>query len=104
MPKNPELPTLTDQPPFRDSSTAQFVYFDFAPAFGVLAGAIQIELASRVLVPREDGGVEVHVLATGHLRCSPAAAGHLREAINKSLDMIAKAQEQTQQIAANKLN
>ena len=104
MPKKPELPALAETPPFRDSGTAPFIYFEAAPTYGTLAGAIQIELASRVLVPREDGGVDTHFLATGRLRCSPAAAGFLRDAITKSLELLVQAQEQAQQAAAKKLN
>jgi hypothetical protein len=61
------------------------VYFEFAPAFGVFAGAIQIELASRILTPRPGGAVDIEFVTSGRLRCSPAAAAHLRDAINKSL-------------------
>ncbi len=58
---------------FRDSGTAPIVYFDAVSAHGVLNGAIQIELVSRILVPLADGGVRLEFLTSGRLRCSPAA-------------------------------
>ena len=72
----------------RDSDTAPFIYFDTAGAYGVTAGAVQIELVARILVPLGDGGVSVEVLTTGRLRCTPAAARHLQESIQKVLDML----------------
>jgi hypothetical protein len=50
-------------------------------------GSIQIELASRILIPRSDGGVEIKFATSGRLRCSPAAAVALRDAINAVLKM-----------------
>jgi hypothetical protein len=90
-------------PPYVDDGKAEFVYFDIAPTFGVFAGAIQIELASRVLIPLPDGGVDIKFLATARLRCSPAAAGNLRDAINAALKMLEQPQPE-QVAAANKLN
>lgn len=88
-----ERPALTDRPPFRENSAAAFIYFDAVPTFGVLSGAIQIELTCRVLEPNDRGGVDVHFLSTGHLRCTPAAAVQLRDALNKTLEMISQPQE-----------
>jgi hypothetical protein len=79
---------------FRDSDTAPIVYFDASATFGVLAGVIQIELVSRVLVPLAGGGVKMEFLTTGRLRCSPAAAKRLRDAITKSLDMTTQEQQE----------
>jgi hypothetical protein len=90
-------------PPYVDGGTAEFIYFDFAPAFGVLAGAVQIELAARTLVPVPDGGVDVRILPTARLRCSPTAAGHLRDALNGALQQLEELQQE--QIATgSKLN
>jgi hypothetical protein len=75
-------------PNYEDPRTAPIIYFDMAPSFGTLAGAVQIELASRILIPTATDGVLVKFIATGRLRCSPAAARHLREAIDRSLEMI----------------
>jgi hypothetical protein len=88
-------------PPYEDSSAAPFVYFDIVPTHGVMNGAIQIELASRVLTPA-DGLVAIKFLATGRLRCSPAAAKQLRDAIDVSLKMLELPQEV--QTAASSLN
>jgi len=33
---------------YENVDTAPFVYFDIAPAHGIMGGAIQIELASRI--------------------------------------------------------
>lgn len=64
-------------------------------------GAIQIEMASRVLVPK-DGAVAIKFMGTCHLRCSPTAAGYLRDALIAALQMLEKPQDSP--TAANKLN
>ncbi|MBI1620369.1 hypothetical protein [Aquamicrobium zhengzhouense] len=68
---------------------APVVYFDETPVFGVLNGAIQIELAAHILHP-SGSGVESRLTATAHLRCSPAAALQLYDAIRKTLEMVSK--------------
>jgi hypothetical protein len=86
---NPADPTMTTSPPpYEDRGSAPFIYTDGSAAFGVMNGAIQIELASRVLIPRMDGGLDVKFVTTGHLRCSPAAAKLIREAIDGALKML----------------
>jgi hypothetical protein len=75
-------------PNYEDPRNATIVYFDLAPTFGVLAGAIQIELATRILIPTADGGAHAKIIATARLRCSPTAARSLRAAIDRSLEMI----------------
>jgi hypothetical protein len=65
---------------YDDVSTAPYVYFDKVGAHGVMNGAVQMELASRILVPLSDGGVEIRFATSGRLRCSPAAAAQLRDA------------------------
>lgn len=64
-----------------------FVYFDGVSAFGHLNGAIQIELVANALDTAEDGTVEVRRVTTAHIRCSPAAAADLAQAIGKALEM-----------------
>ena len=82
-------------PPFVNVATAPFVYFDSAPAFGVLGGAIEIELTARVLIPDFTGApVKAEIVPTARLRCSPMAAMALAEAVNKSLEMLKQMQEQ----------
>jgi hypothetical protein len=99
-----ETPGAPDAPvpPYEDSSTAPFVYFDLVPTHGIMNGAIQIELAARVLLPKDGGGVLVKFVACGRLRCSPVAAGHLRDAIVGALKMLEQPQEGP--TAASKLN
>jgi hypothetical protein len=79
---------------FRDSTTAPFVYFDVAATHGVVNGAVQIELVSRILVPLEDGGVQMEFLTTGRLRCSPVAAKGLQDSIQKALEMLSLPQQE----------
>jgi hypothetical protein len=79
-------------PSYSESDAAPFVYFDMVATYGVLHGVIQIELVSRVLT-NDDGAVKVSFLTTGRLRCSPTAAGHLRDAITKALEMLSQSPE-----------
>jgi hypothetical protein len=60
-------------PAFDNRNDVPTVYFDMAPAHGVMAGAVQIELAARVLIPHADDSVEVRFVTCGRLRCSPSA-------------------------------
>jgi hypothetical protein len=86
-------PVHPQSPTFKHPDSVPFIYFDIAPNFGVLAGAVEIELAARTLIPAPDGKTLVQFVGTGHLRCSPAAAAHLREALNKALEMLEHPQE-----------
>ena len=65
-----------------------FVYFDGVSAFGENNGAIQIELIANVLDAGENAAVGIRQVTTAHLRCSPAAAAGLAQAIAKALDMV----------------
>ena len=71
-----------------DRPDAPIVYFDIAPAHGVMAGAIEIELAARTLNPLSDGSVEVRFVTTARLRCSQAGGLHLRNALEAALKML----------------
>lgn len=71
-----------------DINTAPIVHFDIAPAHGIMAGMVQIELASRTLNPKPDGSVDVVFVTSGRLRCSHAAAIHLRNALDAALAML----------------
>ena len=68
-----------------------FIYFDRAPTFGILNGAVQIEVAADVLYPIPKG-VDVRTTLTAHLRCSPAGAMALMDAIKGALDMLQQPQ------------
>ena len=88
---------MTDSPAlpkYRNTDSAPIVYFDIVGANGIMNGAIQIELASRVLTPVGATGVEIEFHASGRIRCSPAAATLLRDAIDQSLEMLKQSSEQ----------
>jgi hypothetical protein len=89
-------------PPYKNLDTSPFIYFDVVPTFGVLNGAIQIELAARILIPGEGQDVHAEFVSVGRLRCSPTAAEHLRTAVQKSLEMLN--QPQAPLATATKLN
>jgi hypothetical protein len=55
-------------------------------------GAIEIELATRILVPKPDGATDVKFLSSGRLRCSPSAATNLRNALDAALKMLEQPQ------------
>lgn len=78
-------------PPYRNVDHAPFIYFDVVPSFGVMHGTVQIELAARTLSPAGKD-VDIEIVACGRLRCSPTAAQALRDAIDKSLKMLAQPQ------------
>jgi hypothetical protein len=95
--------TPTDPPVFKCPDNVPIVYLDGIAAFGVMNGAVQIELATRRLIPQPQGGVAVEFFCSGHLRCSPAAADQLRNAIGKAMDMLQQPQ-QGPAVASNRLN
>jgi hypothetical protein len=80
--------------PMRSGEAAPFVYFDSAPAFGVMSGMIEVELTARALVPDFSGGpVSAEIVPTARLRCSPVAAAQLIDALNKALELSKRLQE-----------
>ncbi len=85
--------TADGTPPYRNQDGTPFVYFDVAAAFGVWAGAIEIELAARILTPVPDGSAASEFVSTARLRCSPAAAEHLKSAIEQALQMLQEPQK-----------
>jgi hypothetical protein len=87
---------------YENVDTAPIVYFDIAPAHGVIGGAVQIELAVRILNAVSDGGVETKFITSGRLRCSPTAALNLRNAIDAALKMLEQPQQSP--VAAAKMN
>jgi len=91
----PNAPAVT--PPYEDSHSAPFVYFDIVAAHGTMNGAIQIELASRILVPDPRGRVEIRFRSTGHIRCTPIAAAQLRDSLAAAIKMLEQPQQQSAQ-------
>jgi len=91
------------KPPFRNTDTAPFVYFDGVATYGVMNGMIHLELVSRVLSPSIGTPVITEFVSTGRLRCGPAALAQLRESIDKVLEML-KQPERTPVAAAATLN
>lgn len=83
-------------------SGAPFVYFDMAPLFGTMNGAIQVELVSRIIHRADGTDTRIEFATTGHLRCSPAAAADLIDALTKALKMLETASAPMAQ--ADKLN
>lgn len=71
-----------------ESSRPLFIYFDAVNAYGVLNGAIQIELVANVLRAEATGRVEGVKADAGHIRCSPAAAADLLLALQSALKML----------------
>ncbi|WP_420133133.1 hypothetical protein [Rhodopseudomonas sp.] len=98
---NPDDKT-TDTINYVDRIDAPHLYFDIAPAHGVMANNVEIELAARTLNPQPDGSVEVKFITTARLRCSQAGALHLRNALDAVLKMFEASQQGHS--AAAKLN
>lgn len=98
----PDASIPASPPAYRDSDSAPFIVFDVAGAFGVMAGAIQVELGGRTLRPIPDGDVTVEFITTAHLRCSPAAAMNLRDALDNALKMLQQPPDTSS--TASKLN
>ena len=103
---------MTDQPNpkpgdlvYEDTgAAAPLVYFDIVGAYGTMNGSIEIELATRILVPKPDGSTEVKFISSGRLRCTQNAATNLRNALDSALKMLEQPQANAAAIAAGKLN
>ena len=87
-------PTSAPAPLLKNAAAAPFVYFDNVPVYGCFAGHLELELCARLLMPKPDGTVAADMACVAHLRCSPAAASQLIDALTKALDMLSKQQEQ----------
>ena len=103
---------MTDQPIakpgdiiYEDTgANAPLVYFDIVGAYGTMNGSIEIELATRILVPKSDGSTDVKFISSGRLRCTQNAAVNLRNGLDAALKMLEQPQASTASIAAGKLN
>jgi hypothetical protein len=78
---------IGSKPQYADSSDAPTIFFDCIARYGVMDGVIQIEIAGSVMVPRQDGGVDIKFVPTGRLRCSAEAARALRQSLDIALSM-----------------
>jgi hypothetical protein len=67
------------------NTDAPFIFFDEAPALGNGDGIVRITLTARRSIPIEDGKTRTEPVVVGYLRCSFAAAAHLRSAIDQVL-------------------
>jgi hypothetical protein len=85
MTGDPKTSVITIAP--GSSEQAPFIFFDGVAAFGVTHGVIQFELGANIIVP-VGTDTRTDVLITAHLRCSPAAAMGLRQAIDKVLQVV----------------
>jgi len=102
-----DQPTKPPAPPlvYEDTgAAAPLVYFDIVGAYGTMNGSIEIELATRILVPKSDGSTEVKFISSGRLRCTQNAATNLRNGLDAALKMLEQPQGSTASIAAGKLN
>jgi hypothetical protein len=103
---------MTDQPTdkpgtlvYEDTgAAAPLVYFDIVGAYGTMNSSIEIELATRILIPRGDGATEVKFISSGRLRCTQNAALNLRNALDAALKMLEQPAATTAVVAAGKLN
>jgi hypothetical protein len=85
---DPEVTAASPGIVYEDTgSAAPLVYFDIVGAYGTMSGMIEIELATRILIPRPDGSTEVKFISCGRLRCSTNAATNLRNGIDSALKL-----------------
>lgn len=89
-------------PLYEDVASAPLVYFDLVACNGIMNGAVQVEVAQRILVPIPDGGVNVKFATSGRIRCSPAAAQALISGLQAALKMLEQPEPVT--ASASKLN
>ena len=102
---DPEAPKPPSNVVYQDTGgAAPLVYFDIIGAYGTMNGSIEMELATRILVPKPDGSTEVKFLSTGRLRCTANAATNLRNGLDAALKMLEQPEAKTSAIAASKLN
>lgn len=81
---------MTDQ--IKPTDLAPFVYFDSAPIFGTVDGAIEVRLEARIPFRNGSGRIVAEPACTAHLRCSPAAAARLVKSLQDALAMLEASQ------------
>lgn len=84
--------TQSAAPLLKNASAAPFVFFDNVPLYGTFGGNVEVELAARVLMPKPGNQVAVELVCAAHLRCSPASAMMLIDALQKSLALFDRQQ------------
>jgi len=104
-----DQPTVKPPPPapliYEDTgAAAPLVYFDIIGAYGTMNGSVELELATRILVPKPDGTTEVKFISSGRLRCTANAAMNLRNSLDAALKMLEQPEARTSAVAASKLN
>ena len=97
-PADTDRPDKGAVPPYDNSNSVPTIYFDIAPAYGVMGGIVQIELGAT----HHDDSVDVRFISSARLRCSATAATHLRNALDASLKM--REQPQPNPVGTSKLN
>ncbi|MBR1248957.1 hypothetical protein JQ609_18730 [Bradyrhizobium sp. AUGA SZCCT0169] len=103
---------MTDQPNpkpgdlvYEDTgAAAPLIYFDIVGAYGTMNGSVEIELATRILIPKTDGSTEIKFISSGRLRCSQNAAVNLRNGLDAALKMLEQPAANVAVVAASKLN
>jgi len=91
-------------PLLKNAAAAPLIYFDGSPVHGTLSGIIEVELASRFLMPKADGSVQSDMTCVAHLRCSPNAARSLIDALSHALSMLEQAGHQNSMAEPTRLN
>lgn len=104
-----DQPTIKPPPPppliYEDTgAAAPVVYFDIVGAYGTMNGSVELELATRILVPKSDGTTEAKFISSGRLRCSAHAAMNLRNGLDAALKMLEQPEAKTSAVAASRLN
>jgi hypothetical protein len=81
-------PAAAPAPLLKNAASAPVVYFDNVPVYGTYSNNVEIELATRFLMPKADGAtVTADLACVAHLRCSPEAAAKLIDALTKAIEM-----------------
>lgn len=80
-------PPMASVPMLKNAATAPLVYFDAAPVRGSFNGNVEVELTTRYMQPKADGGVAVDMVCVAHLRCTPQAADLLIESLQNALQI-----------------
>lgn len=70
-PPDMDPPGKGQAPTFENRNDVPTIYFDIAPAYGVMSGIVQVELGSRVLVPHQDDTVDVRFVSCGAFAAVP---------------------------------